>query len=301
MVFISLPHFVARAMLLVSLCCYVYEGSWERYCCCYCYLLKVILFIIQITMWKPMLMAKLVRQFSHLQPVRAQPVFYIHSQTTVTKTGEDIYLGGPISKRQIGENVSRNEKVNFLVRILNELNDDSKESVYNALDAWVAWEKDFPIGRLRQALVGLEKEQQWHRIIHVIKWMLSKGQGTTIGTYGQLVRALDMDHRVEEAHEVWVKKLAVDLHSVPWQLCHQMISVYYRNNMMERVIKLFKGLEAFDRKPRDKKIVKKVGDAYEILGLVEEKERVLEKYKSLFNETSSSKRPTRTSKKKSKG
>ena len=128
--------------------------------------------------------------------------------------------------------------------------------------------------------------------------MLSKGQGTTLGTYGQLVRALDMDHRVEEAHEVWVKKLAVDLHSVPWQLCHQMISVYYRNNMMERAVKLFKGLEAFDRKPRDKKIVKKVGDAYEVLGMVGEKERLLKKYKSLFDETSSSKKSKRGSVKK---
>ncbi|GJY60386.1 hypothetical protein Tco_0461043 [Tanacetum coccineum] len=118
--------------------------------------------------------------------------------------------------------------------------ENSKESVYGALDAWVAWEQDFPIGPLRRALIALEKEHQWHRIIHVIKWMLSIGQGTTLGTYGQLVRALDMDHRVEEAHEVWVKKLAVDLHS---------------------------GLEAFARKPRDKKIVKKVGDAYEVLGM----------------------------------
>ncbi|KAI3754690.1 hypothetical protein L1987_54478 [Smallanthus sonchifolius] len=254
-----------------------------------------------IRMWRPVLMAKLVRQFSLLGPIRTETVFHIHDQTTVATTPVNLYLGEPISKRKIGENVSRNEKVNFLVKILNDL-DDSKESLYNALDAWIAWEQDFPIGPLRQALVGLEKEHQWHRIIHVIKWMLSKGQGTTLGTYGQLVRALDMDHRVDEAHEVWVKKLAVDLHSVPWQLCHQMIVVYYRNNMMERVVKLFKGLEAFDRKPRDKKIVKKVGDAYEVLGLIEEKERVLEKYKSLFNETPPSSKKSRSSlMKKSKG
>ncbi|KAL8224612.1 hypothetical protein R6Q59_000448 [Mikania micrantha] len=250
-------------------------------------------------MWRPVLMAKLIQQFNHLGPIRAQTLVYIHNQTTESTTGVDIYSGEPTSKRKIGENVPRNEKVNFLVKILDDL-DDSKESVYNALDAWAAWEQDFPIGPLRQALIGLEKQHQWHRIIHVIKWMLSKGQGTTMGTYGQLVRALDMDHRAEEAHEVWVKKLAFDMHSVPWQLCHQMISVYYRNNMMERAVKLFKGLEAFDRKPRDKKIVKKVCDAYEILGLIEEKERLLKKYESLFNETSPPKKSTRTSKKKSK-
>lgn len=68
--------------------------------------------------------------------------------------------------------------------------------------------------------------------------MLSKGQGTTMGTYGQLIRALDMDHRAEEAHKFWEKKIGTDLHSVPWQLCKSMISIYYRNNMLERLIKV---------------------------------------------------------------
>ena len=50
------------------------------------------------------------------------------------------------------------------------------------------------------------------------------------------------------------------------------------------VKQLFKGLEAFDRKPRDKLIIQKVANAYEILGLLQEKERVLEKYSYLFAE-----------------
>ncbi|MBA0829256.1 hypothetical protein Goarm_013874 [Gossypium armourianum] len=111
--------------------------------------------------------------------------------------------------------------------------------------------------------------------------MLSKGQGNTMGTYGQLLRALDMDNRADEAHQFWVKKVSADLHSVPWQLCGLMISVYYRNNMLENLVKLFKGLEAFGRKPTDKSIVQRVADAYEMLGLLEEKERVLEKYKDV--------------------
>ncbi|KAB2064236.1 hypothetical protein ES319_A09G005900v1 [Gossypium barbadense] len=115
----------------------------------------------------------------------------------------------------------------------------------------------------------------------VVKWMLSKGQGNTMGTYGQLLRALDMDNRADEAHQFWVKKVSADLHSVPWQLCGLMISVYYRNNMLENLVKLFKGLEAFGRKPTDKSIVQRVADAYEMLGLLEEKERVLEKYKDV--------------------
>lgn len=44
---------------------------------------------------------------------------------------------------------------------------DSKEAVYGALDAWVAWEQNFPIASLKRVLITLEKEQQWHRVIQV--------------------------------------------------------------------------------------------------------------------------------------
>ncbi|ESW29328.1 hypothetical protein PHAVU_002G061400 [Phaseolus vulgaris] len=199
-----------------------------------------------------------------------------------------------VPRTYIGENVSRKDKTKYLYSTLLELN-DSKEAVYGALDAWIAWEQNFPIASLKTILNSLEKEQQWHRVVQVIKWMLSKGQGTTMGTYGQLIRALDMDHRVEEAQKFWEMKIGSDLHSVPWQLCHLMISVYYRNNMLEDLVKLFKGLEAFDRKPRDKTIIQKVANAYEMLGLLKEKEKVLAKYSHLFTEEG----PTKTHRRKS--
>ena len=44
---------------------------------------------------------------------------------------------------------------------------DSKEAVYGTLDAWVAWEENFPIALIRRALNILEKEQEWHRIVQV--------------------------------------------------------------------------------------------------------------------------------------
>ncbi|KAH7860817.1 hypothetical protein Vadar_018370 [Vaccinium darrowii] len=202
-----------------------------------------------------------------------------------------------VRSHQIGENVSRKDKISFLVDTLINLK-DSKEAIYSALDTWVAWEQNFPIVSLKVVLATLEKEQQWHRVVQVIKWMLSKGQGNTMGTYGQLIRALDMDHRAEEAHGIWEKKIGSDLHSVSWHLCNRMISVYYRNNMLENLIKLFKGLEDFDRKPPEKSIVQKVADAYEILGLLQERDRVLEKYKNLFSETQCPKKPFNLSKKK---
>ncbi|XP_022774850.1 pentatricopeptide repeat-containing protein At4g21190 isoform X2 [Durio zibethinus] len=145
---------------------------------------------------------------------------------------------GGILKHQIGQNVSRKDKIKFLVTTLLDIK-DSKEAVYGALDAWVAWEQNFPIGPLKNVILALEKEHQWHRVVQVIKWMLSKGQGNTMGTYVQLLRALDMDNRAEEAHQFWVKKVSADLHSVPWQLCRLMISVYYRNNMLENLVKMW--------------------------------------------------------------
>jgi len=58
--------------------------------------------------------------------------------------------------------------IKALMMQLREMDDtDSKKAIYGALDAWVAWEQNFPIGSLRNILLCLEKEQQWHRIVQV--------------------------------------------------------------------------------------------------------------------------------------
>lgn len=190
-----------------------------------------------------------------------------------------------LERGPIGKNLSSAEKREYLVNTLLGL-EDSREVVYGTLDAWVAFEQDFPLAPLRQALLALEKEEQWHRIVQVIKWMLSKGQGNTMGTYEQLVRALEKDNRAEEAHGFWQKKISHDLHSVPWRFCHLMLAIYYRNNRLDRLVKLVKELEACGRKPPRKDIIRKVEDAYEMLGLIEEKKMLLEKYKDLYNKPS---------------
>uniref|UniRef100_A0A0A9DI21 Pentatricopeptide repeat-containing protein n=1 Tax=Arundo donax TaxID=35708 RepID=A0A0A9DI21_ARUDO len=116
--------------------------------------------------------------------------------------------------------------------------------------------------------------------------MLSKGQGNTMRTYELLVCALEKDNRAEEAHRIWQKKIAHDLHSVPWRFCHLMLATYYRNNRLDRLVKLFKELEACGRKLPSKDIIWKVEDAYEMLGLPEEKKALLDKYKDLYNKPS---------------
>lgn len=206
-----------------------------------------------------------------------------------TEINSDSIVEAPRRRMKLGE------KTNILVdRLLKVKN--SKEAVYGALDSWVAWELDFPLAVLKRASYQLQQKEKWHLIIQVIKWMLSKGQAMTMGTYEQLLRALERDHRAEEAHAFWEKRIGSDLHSVPWQLCTFMIYMYARNNMPERLIKLFNDLEMFNRKPPEKAVIEKVAAAYESLGLQEERERVLEKYQSLFTASPNS----RSKKKKGK-
>uniref|UniRef100_J3N6R2 Uncharacterized protein n=1 Tax=Oryza brachyantha TaxID=4533 RepID=J3N6R2_ORYBR len=55
-----------------------------------------------------------------------------------------------------------------------------------------------------------------------------------------------------------------------------MLGIYYRNNRLDRLVKLFKNHEARGRKPPSNNIVQRVEDAYEMLGLIEEKKELLE-------------------------
>ncbi|KAG8050752.1 hypothetical protein GUJ93_ZPchr0009g1123 [Zizania palustris] len=213
------------------------------------------------------------REFKPTTPVKDDDAIIDRIQNSMKESKQ-----GPV-----GKNLSSAEKKKFLVNTFFDL-DDSKEAVYNTLDAWVAFEQDFPVALIKQALQALEKEEQWHRIVQVIKWMLSKGQGNTIKTYEQLVCALEKDNRAEEACRIWEDKIATqDLRSVPWNFCNLMFGIYYRNNKLDMLIKLFKNLEACGRKFRSKDIFRKVEDAYEMLGLTEEKKEMLEKYKDLYN------------------
>lgn len=96
------------------------------------------------------------------------------------------------SSYYIGDNISKREKEQFLIQMvssiffvlpwlfrklfryfnafvceqLTELK-DSKEAVYGSLDAWVAWEQNFPIAMLKRALLVLERKHEWHRVIQV--------------------------------------------------------------------------------------------------------------------------------------
>lgn len=64
------------------------------------------------------------------------------------------------------------------------------------------------------------------------------------------------------------------------------MKIYIFTSFVPQIMQLFQALETFNRKPQGRSVVRKVGDAYEVLGLLEEKKKLLEKYDSLFSETS---------------
>ncbi|KAJ4703740.1 Pentatricopeptide repeat-containing protein [Melia azedarach] len=90
------------------------------------------------------------------------------------------------------ESAGSGQKALGLVRIVSELPKE-KEAVYGALDKWMAWETEFPLIAAAKALRIFRRRGQWRRVIQVAKWMLSKGQGATMGTYDTLFLAFDKD------------------------------------------------------------------------------------------------------------
>ncbi|KAG4960298.1 hypothetical protein JHK87_036931 [Glycine soja] len=105
------------------------------------------------------------------------------------------------------------QKALALVRTVYKLPNE-KEAVYGALDKWTAWETEFPVIAVSKALKILRKRGHWVRAIQVAKWMISKGQGATMGTYDTLLLAFDMDKRVDVAESSWNMIIHAHIRSV---------------------------------------------------------------------------------------
>lgn len=78
-----------------------------------------------------------------------------------------------------------------------------------------------------------------YTVLQVTKWMLSKGQGRTMGTYFTLLNALAEDERLDEVEELWTKLFSENLESMPRIFFDKMISIYYRRNMYEKIFEVF--------------------------------------------------------------
>ncbi|KAG1347269.1 putative Pentatricopeptide repeat-containing protein, chloroplastic [Cocos nucifera] len=129
------------------------------------------------------------------------------------------------------------QKALNLVRIVSKLPNE-KEIIYGELDKWTAWETEFPVIAAAKALEILRKRRQWLRIIQVTKWLLSKGQVLTMGTYDTLLLAYDMDGRIDEAETVWSMIIQTHTRSVSKRLFSRMISLYDHHHLPDKILEV---------------------------------------------------------------
>ncbi|XWS50441.1 hypothetical protein CRYUN_Cryun12cG0088000 [Craigia yunnanensis] len=176
------------------------------------------------------------------------------------------------STKRIGT-VSKSAKLVTCVKELSNV----KEEVYGALDSFIAWDLEFPLITVKKALKILQNEQEWKRIIQVTKWMLSKGQGRTMGTYFTLLNALAEDGRLDEAEELWAKLFSDNLESTPRIFFDKIISIYYHKGMHEKMFEVFADMEELGVKP-GVSVVSIVGNVFQQLGMLDKYDKLKKKY-----------------------
>ncbi|CAN4085823.1 unnamed protein product [Withania somnifera] len=152
-----------------------------------------------------------------------------------------------------------------------------KEEVYGALDSFIAWELEFPLITVKKALKILEKEKEWKRMIKVTKWMLSKGQGRTMGSYFTLLNALTEYGRLEEAEELWLKLFSQNLESMPRIFFQKMTSIYYHREMTEKMFEIFADMEELGITPTVSDVTM-VGNVFQKLGMLDKYQKLNKKY-----------------------
>lgn len=167
-------------------------------------------------------------------------------------------------------------KARKLVDVISEL-PSAKEEIYGVLDAFIAWELEFPIIAIKKALLFMAEDQQWKRVIQVTKWMLSKGQGKTMGTYTLLLQALDYEGRVEEADALWEKLITQHEDATPRIMFTVIIAMFERHNQPRRLLQVFADMEELEIKP-DIVTVERVARTYRSLGLLKRADAVEAKY-----------------------
>ncbi|MCO5551039.1 hypothetical protein L7F22_004535 [Adiantum nelumboides] len=152
-----------------------------------------------------------------------------------------------------------------------------KEEVYGALDAFVAWELDFPLITVKKALGTLQREKNWPRIIQIIKWMLGKGQGRSLGTYHLLLKAFSEEGRTEEAQDLFKKVFSRNLECTPLKLFSEIMRMYERHEMYEDILEVFADMEELNVRP-DASLSEIISGTYEKIGDMERAYRVRLKF-----------------------
>ncbi|KZV24386.1 pentatricopeptide repeat-containing protein [Dorcoceras hygrometricum] len=176
------------------------------------------------------------------------------------------------TKKRIGT-ISKSLKLVECIKGLSNV----KEEVYGALDSFVAWDLEFPLITVKKALKTLENEKEWKRIVQVTKWMLSKGQGRTMGSYYTLLNALAEDGRLDEAEALWGTLFSENLESMPRIFFQRMISIYYHSDMHDKMFEIFADMEELGVRPNIP-IVNMVGDVFKKLDMMDKYQKLNRKY-----------------------
>ncbi|XP_068644408.1 pentatricopeptide repeat-containing protein At4g18975, chloroplastic [Aristolochia californica] len=163
-----------------------------------------------------------------------------------------------------------------LVQIVSKLPNE-RELIYGALDKWAAFETEFPLIAAAKALSILRRRKEWLRLIQVTKWLLSKGQGMSMGTYDTLLLAFDMDGRVDEAESVWNMILQRHTRSVSRRLFSRMISLYDHHHLPDKILEVFADMEELGVKP-DEDTVRRIRSAFRKLDQEEKEKLLMKKY-----------------------
>ncbi|RAL54225.1 hypothetical protein DM860_018205 [Cuscuta australis] len=176
------------------------------------------------------------------------------------------------SKRRIGT-ISKSVKLVECIKGLSNV----KEEVYDGLDSFIAWELEFPLVTVKKALRILENEREWQKTIQLTKWMLSKGQGRTMGTYYSLLNALVEDGRLEEAEVLWNKLLSENHESIPRNFFEKMVRIYYQQEMHEKMFEIFADMEELGVRP-SVRIVTMMGHVFKKLDMLDKYMKLEKKY-----------------------
>eukprot|EP00249_Psilotum_nudum_P008656 c21427_g1_i1 orf=1-429(+) len=92
-----------------------------------------------------------------------------------------------------------------------------------------------------------------------------------------MLKAYDMDGRLEEADALWKQLIMKYARSVPRAMFRRMITMYDKHAMPEKLLKVFAQMEEVDVKP-DEFIMKRVAQIYEKMEMKDKMEELSCKY-----------------------
>ncbi|CAI6011583.1 unnamed protein product [Closterium sp. NIES-65] len=129
-------------------------------------------------------------------------------------------------------------RANALIAAIRDV-PDTKEDVYRALDAWAAFQLDFPLLAVKRALRIMQQGGEWKRILQVCKWMLARGQGRTFGTYDLMMEAMAATGRHAELDGTWERIMGRHLDTVPRATFARVMSLYTQQGRPLKVLEVY--------------------------------------------------------------